>query len=205
MTYAATAPQEYAKLLKLWAEIDDLNCIGSVLHWDEQTQMPTSGSAARADHMATIARLTHARISSSELGNTIEKLLPWAEGLPAESDEGAIVKVAKREYDKATKISADLVDRMSDVRSRAFLTWLKSREEKDFAVFRPALEEVYEVSRAVAESLGYKEHPLDPLVDQQEPGMTVNDVDVLFAELREALVPLAKAIAETGETGRDAM
>ena len=205
MTHHNNAPQEYAKLLKLWAEIDDLNSIGSVLHWDEQTQMPKSGAAARADHMATLARLTHARISSKELGETIEKLLPWSEGLPADSDEAAIVKVAKREYDKSTKISAELVDRMSDVRARAFRTWLKSREEKDFKVFRPALEEVYEVSRAVADSLGYTDHPLDPMVDWQEPGMSVNDVDVLFAELREALVPLVKAIADTGETGRDTM
>jgi carboxypeptidase Taq len=199
------APREYQKLLSLWAEIDDLRKVGAVLHWDEQTQMPKSGASARADHKATIERLAHARISSGELGALLEKLAPWAESLQADSDEAAIVRVARRGYEQATKISPELVMKMSQVRSESFRTWLQSREAKDFKVFRPALEKVYEVSREMAESIGYKEHPLDPVVDMREPGMTVADVETLFATLRETLVSLAKQIAGKGEENRDEM
>ena len=48
----------------------------------------------------------------------------------------------------------------------------------------------------MAEAIGYEEHPYDALMYRFEPGETVATLKPLFDRLREALIPLVKAIGE---------
>ncbi len=198
-------PQEFQRLMDLWAEIDDLSMVSAVIYWDEQTQMPKSGSAARADHKATLDRLVHERISNPEIGQLLDKLTTWEKEIDYHSDEAGILRVARLQHERATKLPVELVIEFSRARSEAFGTWLKAREAKDFSIFAPSLQKIYELSRKSAEAIGYTEHPMDAFIATSEPGMTTADFDTLFAELRETLVPLVKNITENGRPVDDSV
>ena len=44
----------------------------AVLHWDAAAMMPPGGGPARAEQLATLARIAHAKLVSDELGRVIE-------------------------------------------------------------------------------------------------------------------------------------
>jgi carboxypeptidase Taq len=66
---------------------------------------------------------------------------------------------------------------------------------------RPFLEKALDFSRAYADYVGPYAHVADPLIDNQDEGMTVAAVRELFGELRSELVPIVRAI--TGQPVAD--
>jgi len=188
--------EDYQRLVELLAEVTALQQSGGVLFWDQQTYMPKAGAKARGNHLAALSKVSHEKFTAPEIGQLLEKLREWEESLPYDSDEASTIRVARREYEKATRLPPDLVVRHSRARVRAHEAWIEARQKNDYSVFHPALGEMVDIMREVADTLGYEEHPLDALLDQQEPGMKTADMEKLFDELRQGLVPLVKAIAE---------
>src|SRR5918998_3949893 len=89
------------------ATISDLNSANGLLFWDRQTYMPEGGVAGRAEQMATLSRLAHEMLVDDETGRLLD-----AVGKPdPSSEEGALVRRARREYERATKLPAELVAR----------------------------------------------------------------------------------------------
>jgi carboxypeptidase Taq len=109
----------------------------------------------------------------------------------------ALVRVARRDYDRATKLSADFVARFTRAKARAMEAWKEARTTDDFARFAPHLQEIVDLSVEQAETVGYEDRRYDALLDEYEPGMTWAEVEAVFQQLRAALVPVAAAIAET--------
>lgn len=181
----------------LLAEIYDLKKALAVLHWDQQTQMPPGGHPARGQQMTTLNRIIHEKSTSPRLAEALEAAEAGEKDL--DPKEEALLRVARRDYQKATRVPVELVARMSQISSTAYQDWLKARVQKDFAVFQPSLTEMAEVMREVAEALGYQEDPLDALIDYREPGITLAALEDLFGGLRSQLVPLAAAIAEKSD------
>lgn len=184
----------YSRLAEFLAEVVNLRRVAALAYWDQQTMMPKAGAEARGNHLAVLNKIAHEKFTSPEVGRLLEGLRGYEASLPYESDEASTVRVARREYEKAVKLPPDLVVRLSRAESEGFGVWLQAREAKDYRVFRPALERLYGLMREVTDVLGYEEHPLDALLDQSEPGMKAREVEALFSELRESLVPLCQAI-----------
>ena len=69
-----------------------------------------------------------------------------------------------------------------------------ARQEGDFELYRPALEEIVALKREQADLIGYEGERYDALLDAYEPGMRVARLEPLLHELREKLVPLLSAI-----------
>jgi carboxypeptidase Taq len=74
--------------------------------------------------------------------------------------------------------------------------WAQARADSNFAAFVPTLEETVALNREMAECIGYVEHPYDALMYRFEPGETVSSLKPLFATLRQAMLPLVRAIGE---------
>ena len=177
-------------------EIGDLSSAGAVLGWDQATYMPKGGAAARARQGATLSRLAHEKFTDPALGRLLDGLAAYAEGLPYDSDDASLIRVVRRDYEKATKVPSDFVARWSEMGSASYDAWTRARPANDFATMRPYLEKALDFSREYAEYLGPYEHIADPLIDGPDEGMTVTSVRALFGELRAELVPIVRAIAE---------
>lgn len=194
MTRDEAAEKKYESLTELLAEVACLQQASGLLFWDQQTHLPPGGADARGNQLAVLSKVTHERFTSPDIGRLLEDLASYEASLPYDSDEASTIRVARREYEKATRLPPELVVRLSRAKTEGFKTWLQAREAKDYEVFRPALQRMVDIMVEVAETLGYEEHPMDALIDQGEPGIRVSHLEPLFEELRGTLVPLARSI-----------
>lgn len=176
------------------AEVADLQRVSSVLGWDQATYMPPGGAAARGRQMALIDRLAHERLTDPQVGKLLGQAEREAAELPPGSVERALVRVARRDFEQASKIPAALVAERSEHSAKAFTLWTKARPANDFAMVREALEKTLDLSRRTAECFPGFAHVADPLIDFADPGMTVAVIRTLFADLAAELAPLVKAI-----------
>ena len=185
-----------AELRSRLAEIADLSSAGAVLGWDQATYMPSGGAVARARQGATLSRLAHEKSVDPALGTLIDSLEPYAAALPEDADDARLVRVAKRDFDKAIKVPPDYVARASAAASASYDAWTRARPANDFATMVPYLERTIDLSREYAGFFAPYAHIADPLIDGADEGMTTASVRALFAELRQELVPIVHAIAE---------
>ena len=195
-TGGASAESRLAELKRRLQEASDIAYACAVLGWDQATYMPKGGAPARGRQGATLSRLVHERLTDPAIGKLLDGLMAYAEGLPEDSDDACLIRVVRRDYDKAIKVPAELVARRSEVASASYDAWTRARPANDFAAMRPYLERVLDLSREHARYLGPYDHIADPLIDDLDDGMTVASVRALFDALRAELVPIVRAIAE---------
>ncbi len=191
-----SADAKFADLKRRLLEISDLGGAGAVLGWDQATYMPKGGAAARARQGATLSRLAHDRATDPGLGKLLDELRSHAERLPPDSDEACLIRVARRDFEKAVKVPTEFVARWNAFGSESFDAWTRARPANDFAGMRPYLERALDFSRQYAGFLGPYARIADPLIDGPDEGMTTASVLALFTQLRAALVPIVRAIAE---------
>ena len=159
--------------------------------------MPPAGAEARAEQLATLARVSHERLISDELGRLLDEAAKEVDGLPYDSTEASLVRVARRDWEKARRVPAELRAEITRAASLAEHAWAAHRERSDFAGFLPHLDRNVELRRRYAECFaGFPgfEHPYDPLLDDFEPGMTTTEVSTVLAELRDGVRPLVAEI-----------
>jgi len=178
------------------ADVQNLGLAGAVLDWDQQTYMPPGGVIARANQKATLSKLGHELFTDDRTQSLLAAAEAECRGLPEDNDDAALLRVTRRDLDKATRLPVALVEEKSRVTSLAQEEWAKARATNDFPAFAPWLERIVELERRVAEALGYKERLYDALVDLYEPGMTSRKLDEVFSELKRETVPLVKTISE---------
>jgi carboxypeptidase Taq len=183
-------------LRTILAEVSDINRASAVLAWDQETYMPRGGVEGRADQLATLRRLAHERFTSDEVGRLLEEGEATTASLEYDSFERSLVRVTRRDYERARKLPATLVEEVTRASSTARPAWIAARQESHFATFAPYLKRNVELNREVADALGYETRPFDALLERSEPGMTTAQLEVLFARLKEAIVPLVRAIGE---------
>jgi carboxypeptidase Taq len=188
--------QDLAELKRRLLEISDLHGAGAVLGWDHATYMPEGGADARGRQGALLYRLAHERMIDPALGRLLDRLQPYAESLPADSDEASLIRVTRRDFEKSIKVPAEHVARANEHGSASYDAWTRARPENDFATMRPFLEQALDLRREYAGFFAPYDHILDPLIDDADEGMSTAALRELFAALKRELVPLVRAIAE---------
>ncbi len=190
-----TLSEKLNRLREILAEVTDLSRASLMLEWDQETYMPPGGVAARSDQISTLTRLSHTRFSAGDVGDLLSDLEDETAAMPFDSDEASLVRVTRRDYEQARKLTPELVSEIARASSLARPDWEKSRREADFKIFAPYLEKNIELNRRVADALGYQKRPYDALLDREEPGLTTDQLEATFAELKKAIVPLVADIA----------
>jgi carboxypeptidase Taq len=177
-------------------EISDLHASAALLSWDEATYMPTGGANARGRQGSTLRRLAHEQFVDPALGRLIDALGSHAENLPPDADDASLIRVARRDFEKAIKLPADYVARVNAHGSASYNAWTRARPANDFTAMIPYLEKTLDLSREYASYFAPYDHVADPMIDDADEGMTTARIRTLFAELRGQLVPMVRAIAD---------
>ena len=192
----AGAVAEAGQLAELRArliEISDFQAASAVLGWDQAVYMPPLGAEARGRQKARLAALAHEKATDANLGWLLDRLEKHGAALPPDSDDAAMIRVARRDYDRARRVPADFVARESAHGSTSYQAWIAARPANDFATMVPYLETALELSREYAAFFPGYSHVMDPLIGPDE-GVTTAEVATLFEAQRAELVPLVRAI-----------
>lgn len=161
-----TREDKLIQLKERLAQISDVSSANGLLMWDRQTYMPKGGVAGRAEQTATLSRIAHEMLVEAETGRLLDALDP----ADPSSEDGALVRRARREYEKATRLPGELVAEISRATALAEPAWVEARARFDWSLFAPHLEKILPLQREAAEHLGYEDHPYDALLDGYEPG-----------------------------------
>ena len=176
--------------------IEDLKSAAEVLSWDQETYMPAGGAEARAQQLSTLHTMAHEQLTDDATGALIEEAADPVDRTDRTDSAASIVRVARYDYERACRIPASLVARLSEAVSRAKEAWKQARADDDFATFAPHLQRIVDLNVEKAEALGYAKERYDALLEEYEPGMTTETVASTFQTLRDDLVPIVDAIAE---------
>jgi carboxypeptidase Taq len=188
-------PPELVDLKELLAEIRDLDRARAVLEWDERTMMPAGGAGARGEQIATLERLRHERLRSDELGRLVDVLSSYGEDIPYDSEEASLIRVARRDHEKASRVPTRLKTEIARAAVAGEQAWREARRRSDFSLFLPFLERNVELKLQYVRCFD-AEDPYDPLLDDFEPGMPTAEIAGVLEELKNELVPLVDAVGE---------
>lgn len=183
----------YTELMGKARELLVFRSVGSIIGWDMQTKMPPRGINLRSQQLALLQKIGHRMLTDPEIGKLIEKIMshPRYEGLTQVHKRN--VHLAKKEYDEATKLPEELVVETARQRAVTIDTWKKAKAAKDYKMFKPELEKIFELRVKAADILmdvkGTKT-PYDALIDIFEPKMTAETISIVFEGMRRGLVDI---------------
>lgn len=193
--------EKLGRLKEILGEVSDLGHAASVLGWDQQVNMPPGGGEARGQQLATLGKIAQEKFTSDEVGELLEDLKK--EYSDAETDDGAMIRVAARGYDKAKRVPPEFVAEQAMVSTKALEAWVEAKGKSDFSIFQPHLEKNVELVKKYISFFPPADHPYDVLLDDYEPNMKTADVQTIFNNLRPKQVKLIKAISEAKQVKDD--
>ena len=179
----------YEELMAFQRETEALSAVAGRLGWDQETVMPAGASEQRAEEMAAMEAILHARRVDPRVGDWLA-----AAGEGDDDIARAHLRHIRRSFERATKVPARLSAEIARVTSKAQGVWAKARANEDVAAFLPILSEVVALKREEGAALAGGGAIYDAMLDDYEPGMTGAALDDLFGALRPRLVALREAI-----------
>ena len=167
----------------------------SLMGWDFETYMPTSGTEERGMADSQLHILHKNLLLNKDFVGLVES----AKKLDGLSDlEKGIVRVLNREITKQIKIPNELTQAESLERIRGNMVWREARQKSDFMMYAPHLKKMIEIKKQIAEKIGYEKHPYDALLDSFEEDLTVDDLDKVFGELTPRIQKILKKLVDLG-------
>ncbi|GHE85188.1 carboxypeptidase Taq [Aliiroseovarius zhejiangensis] len=159
------------------------------LGWDQETVMPDGAAPQRAEEMAAMENILHARRIDPRIADWLEAidtalLSPVA---------AAQIREIERARQRALKVPVTLSMAIARATSAAHRTWAAAKAADDFASFQPALEEIVSLRREEAAALANGGDLYDALLDDYEPGASGQDIQTMFDAMRPRLVKLRDA------------
>jgi carboxypeptidase Taq len=180
------------RLKERLAEISDIQRSAGVLFWDQRVTMPPLGNPARAEAVATLGRIAHERFVDDEIGSLLERLHPLEESTEYDSDDASLVRVTRRDWEKARRVPAELRAEMLRAGAQGHQIWVEARAKSDFASFLPALEQNLQLKRRYVDCFEWEDSPYTPLLDDYEPFMTTTEVAEVFDTIQPVLSELVR-------------
>jgi carboxypeptidase Taq len=188
LTVTSSPPLE--RLRTLLAEIADLQHAEMLLDWDSRVSMPHAGAAARADASATVGRLAHERFVSGEVSKLLDELAPLEGELDPDSVDAALIRVTRRDWERAQRIPSKLAGEMRHASGIGVAAWDEAKAASDFSLFVPHLERQLELKHRYIECFPATDNPYDVLLEDYEEGMTTAEVAAVFDTLRPQLLSI---------------
>jgi len=187
-------------ILKELMDASHLQGVEALLSWDQETYMPEQAGTARAEQVAYITGLMHAKLVGEPLKQALSELIDLATGelrvMTLNDRETRQLKEVWRDYRQQAALPAGFVTELAKHASVSQQAWARARREDDFEFYLPFLTKMVQLQKEKASLLGGCETPYDCLLDQFEPEMTSVKITGLFQELRDRLVPLIQSIQE---------
>lgn len=183
-------------LLSLARQSELFQGLSSLLHWDQETQMPPKAATLRSEQLELLASLRHRHLSGGAYRKALGQLIDLesgemrAEGLDELSS--TCLRRLWKDWDREVKLPDRFVKRWARLTSEALEVWKKARSSAQFALFAPWLAKIVEMSQKRAQLLGYHKEPYDALLDLYEEGMETEQLALLFDPVKKSLPDLCR-------------
>ena len=179
-----------AELLAFARQTEALAQVAGRLGWDQQTVMPRGANDQRAEEMAALEAVLHARRTDPRLGE-------WLALAEADSpDTAAMLRELRRAYARNIRVPARLAEELARVTALAQTAWEDARAADDVAAFLPLLTQVIALRREEGQAIADGISAYDALMADYEPGTSSEAIGAMFDRMRPRLVALRAAILD---------
>lgn len=173
------------------SKVEYLNSATSVLSWDMMVSIPKRGKAYRSEVLGYLSSESYKLQTSEEMKSFIDYFISQ-ENL--DDTTKAMTLNAKKNYDRTKKIPEEKYKEYVILASNSFSYWEEARAKSDYSIFKPYLEKIVNYNLEFLNYWGYEGNKYNTFLDMYEPGITVEKLDKVFGELREAIVDLLNKI-----------
>ncbi|MBW6507121.1 MAG: carboxypeptidase M32 [Rhodobacteraceae bacterium] len=182
----------FSDLMAYQRTTEALSLVAERLGWDQETVMPRGAAEQRAEELAAMELVLHAR-------RTDPRLADWLAAAEAPDAAGArAMELIAHTLQRNGAVPATLAEELARTTSLAQGIWAEARAKNDVAHFLPMLKRVVALRReegqAMAEAGIGGGDAYDALIDGYEPGATAETLAAMFAAMRPRLVALREAV-----------
>ncbi len=183
----------YKKLVEKAHQLIVFMSSKSVIEWDMETMMPPKAIGLRSQQLALLSGIEHKMSTDPEIGTLLKNIETHTSYDKLDAVQKRNVYLIRKNFDEQTKLPEELVMALAKQRAIAVDTWKKAKNAKNFAMFKPELEKLVELSEKAADiymKVKKSSTPYDAAIDIFEPKMTAKEITRVFDELRTGLVTL---------------
>lgn len=185
--------QDYTRIMQKTKDLAIIDSIDGVMNWDMETKMPPRGINLRSQQLGMLGQIEHRLSTDPEIGQLLEKIRSHKDYESLSEIEKRNVHLIKKNYDEMTALPEELVVEMAKQATIAVGIWKKAKAAKNYAIFKPDLEKLFELRKKAGEilmSVKGTATPYDALIDFFESAMTSDRITRIFDELRVGLVQI---------------
>lgn len=165
--------------------------------WDTQTGMPEKANEYRGELEGYLNELIFEKENGKEMAYWIEYFTEHPEDLSEFGQK--VFKKVKEEFTRNHTIPADEWAHYTKLVAQSHAIWVEAREKQDYQILEPVLEEMVDCVRKFIPLWRQDEKtPYDVLLNQNEPGMTTEKLDALFAEVRDGIIEIRQRLEKEG-------
>lgn len=178
------------KLRKYQKKIFDLQHCINVIGWDLRISTPRD---EKEEVVALISGLED-KLFKLQTNNDYEILLKSA----IESDEFKELSLSEqryinnllKNYYKKVNVPNDFYIEYTEFLHKSTIVWEEAKKNNDYNIFKPYLEKVIELTKKYYSYINFDGDLYDVMLNEYEAGLTSDDIDKLFSELKEKILPI---------------
>lgn len=167
----------------------------AVLSWDASVNMPKKSVPYRGEVLGYLSGEEYKLETSDKMKEFIDYFSAAGE---LDDVSKAMLRTVKKQYDMYKKVPEEKYTEYNMLISNAQSVWEDAKNKSDYSMFKPYLKKIIEYNKEFADCLSSSENKYDTLLDIYEPGITVEKLDEVFGELRDAIVELLRKIEKSG-------
>lgn len=186
--------EKIKRLNKLDSKLSAIFFSQSLLEWDSETIASDGGVEERSIVSGEIAEIYFNAFVNDETRVLLEELNERKEELDPVTS--AKVFLYNRKFDNIAKIPVKDYTDYQVLVSKSYSAWEKAKNSKNFSIFAPFLSEIIKYQKKFIKLRGKDGHPYNTLLDDFEPGITVEILDEFFSKLRKSIVPLVQKVRD---------
>ncbi|WP_257008254.1 carboxypeptidase M32 [Bacillus sp. FJAT-45350] len=194
MTGSKQIEQDFLQYVK---KMENYNEATSLLFWDARTGAPKKGGDQRSEVIGTLSTEIFKMSVSDEMKQFLTQLQDQAIQGELSEITKKTVEECKKNYDRNNKIPEAEYKEFVILKAKTETAWEEAKEASDFAMFQPYLEKIVATTKRFIDYWGYEDNKYNTLLDDYEPGITVDILDDVFGKLRDQLIPLVKGVTES--------
>lgn len=180
----------YNSLLSHYEKILGLQQVSEILSWDQQTMMPAKGYENRARQLSLLAGAIHQLQTDPKIPDLIEDI-------EASNDDSVQMNLeeVKKQFKRATFVPKSLIEELSSKACLAQASWLEAKNQNDFSIFLPELEEIVQLKQNEADCIRDPDTKrYDALLNDFEPKETSGSLKDIFFDLKANLIKLREKV-----------
>ena len=165
----------------------------SVRTIDKMTLAPQGGAAFRDERMAILSGELFSIRTDPEIFEIIKNL---KDDPDADGDTRRSAQLYYKELENERVIPKDEYVAFSLLVDQGYNDWLKAKKESDYSLFEPTLKKLIEESKKIYGYRSSKAPIYDQMLDDYEPGTSIEFYDKFFDKVKERLIPLIQKVVK---------